>query len=58
MNPLDTPETSPGVLPDGTKVTRLGIPRRQGPVGFPLGVGTVTLTSHLRAFTTRLFKKG
>jgi len=46
MNPLDT------------KVTLLGMPRRQRPARFLQGIGTVAFTNHLRAFMGRLFKKG
>lgn len=58
MNPFDISETSPGVLPDGTVVTPLGMSRRQSPAGLLVGLGTVVVTNHLRAFTGRLFKKG
>ncbi len=45
MNPLDT------------KVTLLGMPRRQRPPRFIQGIAIV-ITNHLRTFTGRLFTKG
>jgi len=58
MNPADTPETHPGVLPAEIEADFLRKPWRHHAVPFLPGYGIKGLTNHLRTLVGRRFKRG